>query len=411
MYRPLIIAALLTPSMLIAGESEPVAGEFKDSYLIFNSEDGEYQFKLDGRIMLDFGVVNSDKNPNLVADTDFRRLRLAFKTKFYDVWTAEFDVDFEGNEVDTKDMWLAYTGIPDWNFKIGHHKPNFSIAEVTTSRWYTFMEVPTPVEMFAPGRRIGFSANHWKTGYFAGFSLFGDEADVNASDFEDDDDGVSERYGYTARFALRPLSFDNDNDRNVFHVALNYLNDKPMSEDEREYRYRSRLESKVADYRFLNTGKMGDVDDVTVTGLELLYLNNNWFIQSEYLKSEVAFTNGEPNYDADGYYIQASYFLWGEGRRYGFSDGELGAVRPAKGSSDLEFALRYSSSDLDDAAAGVLGGTADITTLGVNWYANTNVLFRLNYIMADVGVNADGDGDFVGDDSINMLTARIQVMF
>ncbi len=117
----MVLMSVLSFSVTADG---PVKGEFKDSYLIFSSEDGNYEFKFDGRIMLDLGSVESDLNPNLTADSDFRRLRLAIKTILHKDWAAEFDVDFEGNEVDTKDMWLAYIGKENWNFKIGHHKPN-----------------------------------------------------------------------------------------------------------------------------------------------------------------------------------------------------------------------------------------------------------------------------------------------
>lgn len=410
MKTKILFASLFWISISCFAE-EPVKGKFKDSYLTFESESGDYQFKFDGRIMLDTGIVDSDENPNVVSDTDFRRLRFAVKTVFYNEWAAEFDLDFEGNEVDTKDMWLSYIGLDNWNFKVGHHKPNFSIAELTTSRWYTFLETPTPVAMFNPGRRIGISVNNWRDSYFAGLSVFGDGADVNGSDFDDDDDGVSENFGYALRLALRPLNFSSSNTKHVLHFGLNHLNDRPQSEDESEYRYRSRLESRVADYRFLDTGNIEDVEDVTVNGLEVLYLYNKWFIQSEYMDSTISFNNGDPDYNAEGYYVQGSYFLTGSGRSYGFHDGELGAVKPAKGSSNLEVAIRYSSSDLDDFDANIFGGEADIITLGLNWYANTNILFRLNYSMADLNENADGDGDFEGNDDVKILAGRIQIMF
>ncbi|WP_144394111.1 OprO/OprP family phosphate-selective porin [Pleionea sediminis] len=409
--KAIVISSILVMLSTLAHSSSSIKGEFKDSYMIFNSADGNYQFKLDGRIMLDFGTVDSDENPDIIADTDFRRLRLSIKTMLFKDWAAEFDLDFEGNEVDTKDMWLSYMGIDNWNFKIGHHKPNFSIAEVTTSRWYTFMEVPTAVEMYGPSRRIGVSANHWQSGFFAGLSIFGDEADVNASDLEDDNDGVSERFGYSFRAAIRPFNFNSNDAKRVLHLAINHMLNKPQSEDEDEFRLRSRLESKVGDYRFLDTGNMGNVDDSTVNGIEVLYLHDNWFVQSEYFSSEVSFTNGDPSFDSTGYYVQGSYFLTGSGRSYGFDDAELGAVKPANGQSDMEIALRYSVSDLDDSGAGILGGQSDIITLGFNWYLNTNIVIRTNYIMADLNENADGDGDFVGNDKVNMLTARVQVMF
>ena len=122
------------------------------SYLKLKSADGNFEYKIDGRMMLDTGSVSNSKDENnLFANTEFRRLRLALKTKMYKVWAGEFDVDFADEELDIKDMWVSYNGVPNSIFKLGNSKPNFSMDEVTTSRWVTFMERSMVSDAFSPG--------------------------------------------------------------------------------------------------------------------------------------------------------------------------------------------------------------------------------------------------------------------
>ena len=108
------------------------------SYLTFSSADGNVQYTVDGRIMLDGGFVDSDRNV-FRSNTELRRVRLAIKTKLYRDWAGEFDIDFAENDPEIKDMWIAYTGVPHTVIKVGNQKPHFSMAELTTHRYPHFL--------------------------------------------------------------------------------------------------------------------------------------------------------------------------------------------------------------------------------------------------------------------------------
>ncbi|VUD47806.1 Porin P [Thalassocella blandensis] len=410
MKKPLaLLAVVVTSVSLSAMAAEPLETSFDKSYLKFENKEAGYEFKFDGRIMLDTGIVDASENTGLTADTSFRRLRFAVKTRFYEDWAAEFDLDFAENSIEAKDMWLAYNGLEDWSFKVGNHKPNFSIAEMTTSRWYTFMEVPNVVEAFATGRRVGASANYTSSMLNVGVSVFGDEVNVNGSDAVEKNQGASERYGYSMRTLLRPFAMSNPD--SAFHIGLNYIRHTPQSTDENEFEYDVRLENRVADYKLIRTDDFSDVDDITVSGLEMFYKRNKFTMQSEFMNTEINFLDGAEAYQADGYYVQAGYFLKGSGQPYDARDGEPGAVVPSKGESALEVALRYSTINLTDEDVEVFGGEGNLVTLGLNWYVNTNVVFRVNYIHADLDEYADGKGKFIGEDNVHMLVGRMQVMF
>ena len=59
----------------------------------------------------------------------------------------------------------------------------------------------------------------------------------------------------------------------------------------------------------------------------------------------------------------------------------------------------------------MLGGSSDNITLALNWYAHTNVVVRLNHTIASLDENADGDGDYIGNDDISITGLRVQYMF
>ncbi|WP_096086767.1 OprO/OprP family phosphate-selective porin [Agaribacterium haliotis] len=398
----LLIAA---PALAHASDSSPHPLElnYDKGYLVFSSPDKSYQMKIDGRIMLDTGAVQAEKN-NLKSDSEIRRARLAFKTVYDNTWAGEFDIDFAGNESKIKDMWVAYIAIPNTTIKIGNHKPHFSLAESTTSRWYPLMETPMVSDSFGVGRRIGLSASNWNKRYFIGLSVFGDDIGVSSAD-----EDQSETFGYASRGLFRPLL--SDDARRFTHIGYNYLHYSPQSDEDREIKFKAGLENEVADYKFLDTGKIDNVKDISTYGLEIAGQFDRWMFSGEYLNTSVSRDEGSADYESSGFYLESSYFLTGDGRSYNLSDGEFGPVIPSSEHGDLELILRYSTLDLSDDSADIYGGASDNVTLGLNWYAHKNVVFRLNYIHAAMDDNADDDGDLIGGDTVETYAMRIQYLF
>ena len=89
----------------------------------------------------------------------------------------------------------------------------------------------------------------------------------------------------------------------------------------------------------------------------------------------------------DGYYVQASHFLTGEHRNYRPSSGDYGRVTPERNFDPsngtwgaFEIAARYSSMDSLEHSRLGRGQKMDHYTLGLNWYANPDVIVKLNLI-------------------------------
>lgn len=404
----LAIAVLCSP---LAGANEKVNAVYDKGYLKLETDSGSFALKLDGRIMLDAGFVDSDLN-NFVENNGIRRARLALKTRFDNKWAGEFDIDFKDNKAKVKDMWVSYIGLDNFEFKVGNHKPFFSMAELTTSRWSTFMETSSITDATGTGRRLGISASYNDERFFAGASIFGDGHDVDNRDPEGDgsEPGVSEKYNYSFRGVYRP--YVSEDISKFFHLGVNYLNLKPESDAGMKMKQKAGIENSVFDYNVLDTGKIKNVSEQVSYGIEFAARYNKFMLQAEYITNTFNRINhDDEDVDTSGYYIETSYMLVGSGRAYNLSDGEFGPVYPENKMGNIELALRYTSTDFNDASADVFGGQSDIITIGLNWYAHTNVVFRLNHNIVSLDESADGDGDYIGNDDVSVTGLRVQYMF
>lgn len=128
-------------------------------------------------------------------------------------------------------------------------------------------------------------------------------------------------------------------------------------------------------------------------------------IQGEYDRSFVNTSDGT-NPSFAGSYVQGSFFLTGENRRYKKSLGVFDRVRPGGSLFDgnggigaWEIAGRYSWLDLNDQ--GVTGGELKNFSLGLNWYLNSSTRWMWNYVHADK----------VDEGTANIVQTRFQIDF
>jgi phosphate-selective porin OprO/OprP len=367
----------------------------KGGHLKFSSADGEFKFQVGGRLMVDTARFFNTQGPNkLHSGTEIRRARLFMAGEVFNDWKFKNQIDFAGDGVSVKDAWLRYTGFKPTDITVGQFKEPFSLEELTSSKYITFMERALP-NAFAPSRHIGAGVNYngdnmtAAAGWFAG----------TTANQPDNSDGNQENGG-AARLTYAPI---NDQEKHTLvHLGASAAY-RTVSDD--ELQYRERPEAHIANHRLVDTGTMNDVDNVTQWGLEAATVLGPFSAQGEYISVAVD-RNGESDPDFYGWYGYASWFLTGESRPY--KHGVFGRVKPKSvvgegGYGAWELAARLSKIDLEDS--GVEGGEETDVTLGVNWYATSSIRFMLNYV--DV-INQKKGGT---SDEPSLVEMRAQVDF
>jgi len=323
-----------------------------------DSKDKKYKIKIGGRIQTDWGAIGADDDLEASfaglegTGAEFRRARLYIAGTVYDFIDFKAQYDFGGSDADFKDVYIGLKKVPlVGHIKAGHSKEPFSLEELTSSKYVTFMERALP-NAFSPGRNTGIKFHNAALNKRVtwGVGVFDDVGDTGDSDFDDFSD-----YNMTARVTCLPWYAGG---ASLLHVGLSYSH-QFRSEDNTNVRYRARPEAHMTDVRLVDTGNI-PTDGVDLFTPEVALVFGPLSLQGEYflasLDSEAA---SDPSFS--GYYAYASYFLTGEHRKYSTSSGAFSRVSPEKnfhptkgGMGAWEVGLRYSHIDLNDE--GISGG-------------------------------------------------------
>ncbi|MBN1918761.1 MAG: porin [Verrucomicrobia bacterium] len=353
-----------------------------------DSEDGAFKLKVGGRIMVDMAWFDldaalDDEEDPLDEAIEFRRARLYFSGTIYDSVEFKAQYDFAGGEAALKDMYIGILNVGPGTVRVGHFKEPFSLEEITSSKYVTLME-GSLANTFSPSRNVGI-------GYLG--NAMNERITYGAGIFRETDDfgefaGGSD-YNLTARVTGVPLY--EDKGERLLHLGAAYSHRKLPGD---EVRYRARPEAHLST-RFVDTGDF-EAEEVDLIGVEAAAVFGPLSVQGEYIMAAVqSAASGDP--DFAGYYVEASYFLTGEHRRYKLSEGAFDRVRPNRnlmvdgGMGAVQLTARYSSIDLTDGT--IEGGEMDDITLGANWYLNPNTRIMLNYVNSDV--SGVGEADIV----------------
>ena len=410
--RHALVAALAlvgAASLAAQTPTKPVSlpGTYDRGYLVFQSADSAFRYWLDGRLQVD-GAVYTNHDNKLANGTEVRRARFGVKSDLYRDWHAELDVDFTGNAIEMKDMWLGYQGFANTLIKGGNFKEPFSLETLTSSKQITFME-RSYADNFSPDRNIGLAVVRWGDNWQTTVGAFGQTAG------SPDASAQSEGYGLTGRFTFAPLH----DEENVVHLGLAASRRTPnagLPADADQMRFRARPETYVSAARFLTTGKIKNVNYTTYYNGEMALMHGPASFQAEYTGVGVHRLGTLPVAGFGGGYVFASYMLTGESKEYLVSEGEFDRVHPRSAGGAWEVAARVSTMNLNDfdTGVGIAGGRATNVTLGVNWYINTNFKWVLNVVrvLNDNNAKPDlGPGPFVTGDKFNIIQTRFALAF
>jgi len=390
-----------------------------------DSLDKAFKLKLGGRIMSDWSWAHEDDDMAMSSAThanwghqddghEFRKARVYFAGAVYDEYEFKAQYDLAGGDADFKDVYVGIKHVPYvGRVRVGNFKEPFSLEELTSSKYTTFMERSLSNDAFSPGRNPGIAVQNAVFGekkkerltYAVGVFRQHDDSYGNA-----DGDG---EIAVTARVTALPVY--RDKGKYLWHVGAAY-----SRRDAQSLRFRARPENHNTG-RLVNTGSF-QADDWQLLGLESAVVLGPFSVQGEYFE---AFADRHSNTSTHtywttrnlnfrGYYLEASCFLTGEHRKYKNRKGAFGRVKPKTnfslkkgGWGAWQVAARYSHLDLDDH--NIRGGNEDNVTLGLNWHWNPNVRVMFNYVMASVDYNPLQAQRESGDANYGMV--RVQIDF
>ena len=380
---------------------------------------GVDELSIGGRFMWDATVWSGveEKQDGEWAGVDFingtetRRARVFLKGKVYENLKFKVVYDFSGgDEIALKDAYLDVVGVPGvGNVRVGQFLEPLCFNELTSSKYISFIERAS-LNAFAPSRNVGImvhdNAVDGRLNYQAG--LFLDTGNM-AEKAGDDDYSLAARLTY--------LIAGEEKSENVVHVGGAFSYYVPGE----DVRFRQRPEVHMSD-RLVDTGTIMNVETVLRYGGEIAGVFGPFHLAGEYIATGItksdedapAETRGDVWLAGDGsfsgFYVEAGCFLTGEHRIY--KGGLWNRTKPDSnfledsGLGAWEVVARYSSLNLNDADAEILGGKMDNVTVGLNWYLHSNARLMFNYVMSSVKDDEDEELRVA-----NAFTMRTQVDF
>jgi phosphate-selective porin OprO/OprP len=427
-------AAAAEPQKVAAPGSPKLT--FSNGRPTITAADGKSSFAVRANVQLDGAIYDEDKEGPLT--TDYRRGSVGatanrennaardFSEGFY-FRRARFGVEGNiaqsfsyrlllelggsGTEGPTRinDAWIAYTGLAPFTFQLGAFSPPSNMDDGTTPEDLPFLERASASELSrslggADGRiGLGLKANgeRWMSAFTITTRTVND-AEVfdgqlaavgRAGGLIATGSGFNVHLGASGTYVISPPDFGSS-----------------AAPPRHGMRFRDRPEIRVDSVRLIDTGSL-DAAHASVFGMEF---GANW--QSLYLQGEHFWfdverraATGLADPEFTGYYLQGSWMVTGESRRYNPVTGSFQNPRPKApfardgGAGAWEFAARYSNMNLNfqqgvdgaaAAAGGIRGGEQNILTLGVNWYLNPNFKVMMNYLLIDVArLNPAGPGN------------------
>jgi phosphate-selective porin OprO/OprP len=361
------------------------------------------------------GSVGGGRENNAARDLSdgayFRRARLGFEGTFNRDFGYRFVGEFGGAGTELQgrinDAYINYTGIAPFTFQVGAYSPPANMDDGTGVEDTLMMERATPAELSralggADGRLsagVRFATQRWM-----GALTFTGRTVTDAEVF-DSQAAVVGRFGH-----LLATGSDYNIHLGVSGTYVFSAADQGADASGPRYplRFRDRPELRVDSTRLIDTGSI-DAGGAYVAGVEFGANWKNFYIQGEHfwygIERRPPAALPDPKFT--GWYVQGSWIITGESRRYSMASGSFAAPRPlapvAGGWGAWELALRYSQTDLNynegvlgsaPPLGGVRGGEQKILTVGLNWFMTPNLRMTFNYLHVDVErLNPAGPGN------------------
>ena len=360
------------------------------------SADGNFKFKLGGKMHADASVSSNDHFSNggdlaeANSGTQITKARIGFTTTLYKVWKFKTDIDFAGDQIRVKDLKLAYTGLKIFEDKklqvtVGHQKQAFSreLLEGSSDLMFMGRSMMNVLNKPVVGRAIGLNlASHGKK-WTTQAGVYGDGMQEN--------NARDEGWGVNGRATFNPILNNDDGIQKLVHlgVAGNYRrssdNDQVNGASAHSLKYKYET-NKLSNLYPINTS-ITHVRNIKMVGLEANAVYGPFSLGGEFTRSWVqrSSTTGSAygtTLDFHGWYGEAAVTLTGESRTY--RDGLFRRLKPKNafslasgGLGAWEVAARVGGINMNDGA--YKGGSMKNFSFALNWYANENVRLMFGF--------------------------------
>jgi phosphate-selective porin OprO and OprP len=169
-------AGIVCKDALCPPPSLPVTMSFTNGLKV-ESADGDFSFKIGGRLYLDGGISSQPAPASVATKTlpavpasgfsnqvGIRQARLQAEGTAFRIWDYKFQYDFAGspNDLIVGGIRDAYIGFryfaPLVTFQVGNFYEPSSLARSNTANYQDFIERALPSDLLAGNRHIGFAA-------------------------------------------------------------------------------------------------------------------------------------------------------------------------------------------------------------------------------------------------------------
>ena len=359
----------------------------------------------------------------LNSGTTFRRARLGVDGKVFGDFEYGAIYEFGGSGAEdaghVHELWLQYSALKPFHIKVGAFEPIIGMQASASTGSILLMERPAPAEVsrnVAAGDSrsalqiygIGDIGSGGDTGigayWMASGALTGNTVGTINSTGSTTAQPFGEQYAVIGRAAIAPFSGVDW----LVHLGVHgqYVfkpnNSGPsatgvLAAKQYTAQFRDRPETRVDATRLVDTGSI-DAKHIYEFALEGGAQYHNFFVEGEYFRYGVNRNVNPlslPDPSFHGWYVEGSWVLTGETRRYNRGNGAFdgpavnapfnlqagtwGALELAARYSDLN--LNYNAGTLLTAATpdAIRGGEQKIWTVGLNWYLNPTIRFMVDY--------------------------------
>ncbi len=337
----------------------------------FGIENNNFQVKLGGLLQID-EVLHNTNNTLINENSGIRRGRVTLGMQFYRDWDLRVTYDLTADHTDIRGFqlfFLRYKGFRRTQFRIGNLQELVGLDWLTSSRNTVFME-RAQITSLIPTIHLGFVANIWGDFWTLSSGIFGARPI----------DGISteNEWGVSSRFTYTPIR----NSKTVLHFGVSGAY-RELDENASNSSINIR-DFNAENARFSSVGRVRNYNEIIAT--EVAARKEALSMQFEYLRT---FRNQRDEIiqssDFDSWYIQASWLLTGEMRRYSKRNGTFGQVNPNNkftfngGTGAWEIAARYSELNRVTGPRELGKGESNIT-FGLNWYPFSHIRIMANYI-------------------------------